>query len=124
LSTSGGQLYHRIDIGLDTLPYNGHTTSLDPFWMGVPVITLPGQTVVGRAGVSQLMNLRLPELIAEAPDQFVSIAVELANNLSRLRKLRATLRDRMQNSPLMESPRFTRNIEAAYRDMWRRWCDR
>ena len=52
------ELYHRIDVGLDTFPYNGHTTSLDSYWMGVPVVTLVGQTVVGRAGLSQLTNLR------------------------------------------------------------------
>ena len=57
--------YHGIDIGLDTVPYNGHTTSLDSFWMGVPVVTLVWPTVVGRAGLSQLMNLGLPELIAD-----------------------------------------------------------
>jgi len=114
--------YHGIDIGLDTVPYNGHTTSLDAFWMGVPVVTLVGTTVVGRAGLSQLMNLGLPELIAAGPEQYVRIAAELARNLPRLSELRATLRGRMQASPLMDAPRFARNIEAAYRQMWRRWC--
>ncbi len=116
------ELYHRIDIGLDTIPYNGHTTSLDSFWMGVPVITIVGQTVVGRAGLSQLRNLGLPELIAESPEQYVRIAARLANDLPCLASLRATLRERMQNSPLMDAPRFTRSVEAAYRKMWRRWC--
>jgi predicted O-linked N-acetylglucosamine transferase (SPINDLY family) len=116
------ELYHRIDIGLDTFPYNGHTTSLDSFWMGVPVVTIVGQTVVGRAGLSQLRNLGLPELIAQTPEQFVSIAVALAGDLPRLSALRATLRDRMQQSRLMDAPRFARNIEAAYRTIWQRWC--
>jgi predicted O-linked N-acetylglucosamine transferase (SPINDLY family) len=116
------ELYHHIDIGLDTFPYNGQTTSLDAFWLGVPVITIVGQTAVGRAGLSLLRNLGLPELVAETPEQFVSIAVELSNDLPRLRNLRATLRDRLQNSPLMNAPRFARNVEAAYRDMWQRWC--
>ena len=116
------KLYHHIDVGLDTFPYNGHTTSLDSFWMGVPVITLVGQTVVGRAGVSQLSNLGLRELIAETPEQFVSIAAALAGDLPRLSELRAGLRERMQSSPLMDAPRFARNIEAAYRSMWQRWC--
>jgi predicted O-linked N-acetylglucosamine transferase (SPINDLY family) len=61
-------LYHHIDVVLDTFPYNGHTTSLDSLWMRVPVITLVGQTAVGRAGLSQLTNLGLPELIAGAPE--------------------------------------------------------
>ncbi len=114
--------YHGIDIGLDTVPYNGHTTSLDSLWMGVPVVTLVGPTVVGRAGLSQLTNLGLPELIASSPEQFVRITAELAKDLSRLSALRATLRDRMRASPLMNAPRFARNIETAYREMWRRWC--
>src|SRR5205085_11002513 len=68
------QLYHHIDLCLDTLPYNGHTTSLDAYWMGVPVITLAGQTIAGRAGASQLTNLGLPDLIAHTPDKFIRIA--------------------------------------------------
>jgi len=116
------ELYRRIDLGLDTFPYNGHTTSLDSFWMGVPVITLVGQTVVGRAGLSQLTNLGLPELIARTPEQYVRIAAALAQDLPRLAELRRTLRARMQASPLMDAPRFARNIEAAYRQMWRNWC--
>jgi protein O-GlcNAc transferase len=112
-------LYHHIDICLDTLPYNGHTTSLDAYWMGVPVVTLAGQTVVSRAGLSQLTNLGLPELAATTPDQFVQIATALANDLPRLANLRATLRDRMKSSPLMNAPLFARNIESAYRTAWR-----
>ena len=116
------ELYHRIDIGLDTFPYNGHTTSLDSFWMGVPVITRVGETVVSRAGLCQLMNLGLPELIAYTPEQYVQIAADLARDLPRLAHLRSTLRPRMQHSPLMDAPRFARNIETAYRQMWRKYC--
>jgi protein O-GlcNAc transferase len=115
-------LFQRVDISLDTLPYNGHTTSLDSLWMGVPVVTLAGQTVVGRAGVSQLNNLHLRTLIARTPDEYVAIASTLAADLPALRALRLALRQRMQRSPLMDSPRFARNIESAYREMWRRWC--
>jgi predicted O-linked N-acetylglucosamine transferase (SPINDLY family) len=115
------ELYHRIDVGMDTFPYNGHTTSLDSYWMGVPVITLVGKTVVGRAGLSQLTNLGLPELIAQTPEQYVQIATDLAGDLPRLAELRRTLRGRMQASPLMDAPRFARNVEAAYRQMWRNW---
>ena len=116
------ELYHQIDIALDTLPYNGHTTSLDSLWMGVPVVTMVGQTVVGRAGVSQLSNLGMTELVAKSPEEFVKIAVELASDLQRLSALRSSLRGRMERSPLMDAPRFARNIEAAYRTMWQRWC--
>jgi len=115
------ELYHRVDLGLDSFPYNGHTTSLDSFWMGVPVVTLVGQTPVSRAGWCQLSNLGLPELAGQTTEQFVQIAVNLANDLPRLQQLRSTLRQRMEASPLMDAPRFARNIEAAYRQMWRKW---
>jgi predicted O-linked N-acetylglucosamine transferase (SPINDLY family) len=117
------KLYRRIDLGLDPLPYNGHTTSLDPFWMGVPTLTLIGKTVVGRAGWSQLCNLGLKELAAETPEQLVAIAFRVADDLPGLHELRGTLRRRMLQSPLMDAPRFARNIEQAYRQMWRRWCE-
>jgi protein O-GlcNAc transferase len=116
------ELFHQIDVGLDTLPYNGHTTSLDSYWMGVPVVTLAGQTVVGRAGVCQLTNLGLTELIAWSPEAWVHTILELARDLPRLSMLRATLRERMRKSPLMDGPRFARHVEAAYRNMWQRWC--
>jgi predicted O-linked N-acetylglucosamine transferase (SPINDLY family) len=114
--------FHRIDIALDTFPYNGHTTSLDSLWMGVPIVTLVGQTIVGRAGLTQLINLGCPELSAAAPEQYVQIAADLAADRSRLAELRASLRPRLENSPLMDADRFARNIEAAYRAMWRSWC--
>ena len=105
--------YHRIDIGLDTFPYNSHTTSLDALWMGVPVVTLVGKTVVGRAGLSQLSNLGLAELAAHDPAEFVRITTDLAANLPKLADLRANLRPRMEQSPLMDAKAFARGIEAA-----------
>ena len=115
-------IYERIDVALDPFPYGGGTTTCDALWMGVPVVSLAGQTAVGRGGLSILSNVGLPELVAADAEQYVRIAVELAHDLSRLSELRATLRDRMQASPLMDAPRFARNVEAAYREMWRRWC--
>jgi protein O-GlcNAc transferase len=117
-------LYHRIDIGLDTFPYNGHTTSLDSLWMGVPVITLVGQTAVGRAGLSQLTNLGLTELAARTPEEFVERAVALAGDLPHLQALRTGLRARMKQSPLMDAAGYSQSIEQAYRIMWGRWCAR
>ncbi len=114
--------YNRIDLGLDLLPYNGHTTSLDAFWMGVPTITLIGKTVVGRAGWSQLCNLDLRELAARTPEEYVALAVQLAGDLPRLQEMRATLRGRMRASPLMDASRFAHHMEQAYRQMWRTWC--
>ncbi len=116
-------LFNRIDISLDTFPYNGHTTSLDSLWMGVPVVTLVGHTCVGRAGLSQVSNLNLPELAARTPEQFVAVATELARDLPRLTELRSGLRQRMTSSPLMDAPRFARDVESAYRRLWQKWCE-
>jgi predicted O-linked N-acetylglucosamine transferase (SPINDLY family) len=116
------ELHHLIDIALDTFPYTGQTTSLDAFWMGVPVINLVGTTAPARAGLSLLSNLGLPELAAQTAEEFVSIAVALATDLPRLARLRETLRPRLEASPLMDPSRFARGVEEAYREMWRRWC--
>ena len=118
------ELYHGVDIALDPFPYNGHTTSLDALWMGVPVVSLAGERAVARAGLSQLNNLGLPELVAHNEEEYVKIAVQLANDFPRLAELRATLRSRMEASALMDAPRFARQIETAYRTMWRDWCEK
>jgi predicted O-linked N-acetylglucosamine transferase (SPINDLY family) len=116
------QLYNHLDIVLDPFPYNGHSTSLDALWMGVPVVTLAGNIAVARAGLSILRNLDLPELIANSDQEYISIASALARDQSRLAELRKTLRPRMEASVLMNAPHFARQIEAAYRSMWRQWC--
>jgi protein O-GlcNAc transferase len=116
-------LYHRIDVALDPVPCNGHTTTLDALWMGVPTLSLVANRVVGRAGLSQLSNLGLQDLAAETPDEFVALAGQFTGDLSRLQDLRSTLRQRMLNSPLMDGKRFARGVEEAYRQMWRRWCE-
>jgi protein O-GlcNAc transferase len=97
-------------------------TPLDAFWMGVPTVTLLGQTMVGRAGWSLLCNLGLQDLAAETPGQYIVLAARLAADLPRLHELRGTLRQRMQQSPLMGGQRFARHVEQAYRQIWRRWC--
>ncbi len=116
------RLHHGIDIALDTFPYAGGTTTCDALWMGVPVASVAGKTAVGRAGMSILSNVGLPELVADSEEGYVRIAHNLANDLPRLSKLRSTLRRRMERSPLMDAPRHARDIEAAYGEMWRRWC--
>jgi protein O-GlcNAc transferase len=116
--------YQRIDVGLDSFPYGGGITTCDAMWMGVPVISLSGETPVGRGGRSILNNVGLGDLVAYSPDQYVDLAVALAGDVSRLGQLRRTLRERMRGSALMDGPRFARNVEGAYRDAWRRWCAR
>jgi protein O-GlcNAc transferase len=115
-------LYRRIDLGLDSVPYAGHTTSLDAFWMGVPVLTLVGPTVVGRAGLSMAMNLGLRELVTRTAADYVATAQSLAEDVERLAELRRGLRARMQASPLMDAQRFATSLEAAYRAAWRILC--
>jgi predicted O-linked N-acetylglucosamine transferase (SPINDLY family) len=116
--------YHDIDIGLDTFPYNGHTTSLDSLWMGVPIVTRVGRTCVGRGGLSQLHHLDLLELAAETDEGFVDAVVALGNDLERLAALRQSLRARLERSPLMDGHRFARSVEHVYRQAWRDHCAR
>jgi protein O-GlcNAc transferase len=116
------RFYHDVDLTLDTLPYNGHTTSLDALWMGVPIVTRLGDTCVGRAGLSQLFHLDLLDLVADSDAAFAAIVAALAADLDRLRALRRSLRETMQASPLMDAARFARCIERAYRSAWRAHC--
>jgi predicted O-linked N-acetylglucosamine transferase (SPINDLY family) len=116
------EAYRGIDIGLDTIPYNGHTTSLDSFWMGVPVVTRIDNTAVGRAGLSQLSNLGMTELAAATDDEFAKIATSLAGNTGQLSELRAGLRKRMELSPLMDPKAFAGSMESAYLGMWKTYC--
>jgi len=116
------QLHEQVDIALDTFPFNGHTTVCEALWMGVPVVVMAGETYVSRFGGSALVNLELAELIATSPAGYIDAAVKLAGDLDRLQTLRAGLRGRMLASPLLDAAGFTRNLEAAYRQMWTRWC--
>jgi predicted O-linked N-acetylglucosamine transferase (SPINDLY family) len=112
------ELYHRIDISLDTLPYNGHATTLDSLWMGVPVVSLIGQLPVGRGGLSILSTAGFPELATSSADDYVRTAVNLANDQDRLLELRKTLRCRLLASPLMQGARYTLNLENIFQSAW------
>jgi predicted O-linked N-acetylglucosamine transferase (SPINDLY family) len=116
------QQYHEIDICLDTFPYAGGTTTCDAAWMGVPTVSVRGRTAVGRGSFSVMSNIGAEELVARTPEEYVNLAVDLANDLPRLGAFRSTLRPRMEASPLMNGPRFAANVEAAYRRMWHDWC--
>jgi predicted O-linked N-acetylglucosamine transferase (SPINDLY family) len=112
------QTYHRIDVALDPFPYGGGITTLDGLWMGVPLISLSGQTAVGRGGRSILSNIGLPELVAKTPQEYA----ELARDFGRWIQLRPDLRQRMQASPLLDPKRLARDVEGAFREMWKTWC--
>ena len=114
--------YNRIDIVLDTLPFCGGHTTAEALWMGVPVVTRIGDTMVGRYSYSHLSRLGAPELIARDDDAFVDIAVALADDLPRLRRYRREFRDIIRTSPLFSVDAHVAELEQAYRLMWRRWC--
>ena len=116
------KLHQKIDIALDPFPFNGGTTTCETLWLGVPVITLTGQTFVSRVGYMLLKTLGLEDLAAPDKDSYVEIAVALASDLERLAALRKELRDRFNASPLRDEAEFTRDIESAFQQMWRTWC--
>lgn len=110
--------YGRVDVGLDTYPYHGTTTTCEALYMGVPVVTLAGKRHVSRVGVSLLNNVGLPELVAKSDEEFVWIAATVAGDFAKLRDLRRSLRGKMEASPLMDAPGFVRDVEAAYLRAW------
>ncbi|MEK7324134.1 MAG: hypothetical protein AAB217_02615, partial [Chloroflexota bacterium] len=111
-----------VDILLDSFPHNGGTMLIDALWMGVPALTLASRPPVGRIGASMMINLGLPEWVAESEDEYISKACAFSANPQALAGLRLGMRERMQNSPLMDGVGFARAVEAAYREMWKRWC--
>lgn len=114
-------LYNRADIGLDTFPFTGGTTTCDAAWMGVPVVTLPADRPFASSGATILANLDLHELIATTAEGYVSAAVALAANVERLAQLRSGLRDRMRASPLGDAAGFARDFEGALAAIWARY---
>jgi predicted O-linked N-acetylglucosamine transferase (SPINDLY family) len=113
-------LYRRSDVVLDTFPYNGHTTTCDALWMGLPVITLAGQTHASRAGLSVSSKVGLEHFVSDHPERYAECAVEAATDRDALREIRATMRQRLIDRGLTDGARLAREIEDAYRDMWRR----
>ena len=116
-------VYNRIDIALDPHPYTGGLTTCEALWMGVPVVTLPGETFAGRHAATHLTNAGMPEWIAQDEQDYIDIAVKWANDLDALAELRAGMREHVSKTPLVDGPRFAKNLEIALRHMWSEWCD-
>lgn len=113
---------HSGDVALDPFPYNGGVTTCDTLWMGVPVVTLAGDSYWSRQGAAILSLIGHPELVAQTPDQYVELAVGLARDRQRAAALRGTLRERMRVSRVMDCADFCRELGKAYRSMWAEWC--
>lgn len=116
------EAYGEIDIALDTVPYNGTTTTCEALWMGVPVITLTGDRHAGRVGSALLQHVGLGELAAKSSGEFVAKAMQLATDPALLAQLRTTMRERLQESPLMDGKAMGRNLGGAIRSMWATYC--
>ena len=114
--------YNEVDIAVDTYPYNSITTAFEALWMGVPLVTRAGPTQISRFAASTLTHVGLDDLIVTTEADYVERAISLARDVDRLRDLRRALRARMDASSLCDSHRLARGVEAAYRDMWTRWC--
>ncbi|MEP7156971.1 MAG: hypothetical protein ABI905_14425, partial [Betaproteobacteria bacterium] len=109
--------FNAVDIALDTVPYNGGTTTCDALWMGTPVIGMAGDTSVSRSAISILAHAGLNELIAKDAADYIAIHQRLVDDPSQLNHYLATLRDKFSQSPMMDAPRFTRGLEQAFQQM-------
>ncbi|MEE8428606.1 MAG: tetratricopeptide repeat protein [Gammaproteobacteria bacterium] len=118
------QAYNRVDIALDSFPYNGTTTSCEALWMGVPVVTLAGRVHAARVGCSILSHGGFSDWIAADVESYIEKAVGLAKDKEQLIRLRETLRERLAASSLCDAAGFVRDLEKAYRKMWSAWWTR
>jgi predicted O-linked N-acetylglucosamine transferase (SPINDLY family) len=115
-------LYGRVDVALDTFPYNGTTTTCESLWMGVPVVTLAGSMHCARVGASLLNCVGLQDLVASSPEQWMEIARRLAMDRARLGAMRAGLRKRMERSALVDASGYTLAVEAKFLKMRERFA--
>ena len=116
-------LYNQVDVALDPFPFSGSATTCDALWMGVPVITYPGETFASRHGLSHLSNVGLTETIVGSPEAYIDLAVSLAGDLPRLAAIRAGLRDRVARSPLCDGKQFARDFMDLLRRAWEAFCE-
>jgi protein O-GlcNAc transferase len=115
--------YGQIDLALDPFPFSGGATTCEALWMGVPVVTCPGETFASRHSLSYLSTVGLTETIAGSLDEYVDLAVALANDRPRLAAIRSGLREQMAASALCDGTRFAANLMALLRQVWQRWTD-
>jgi len=109
------------DLFLDTLPYNAHTTTLDALWARLPVLTCMGESFASRAAASALNAIELPELITTSQEKYEAMAIELATNPEKLKAVKEKLDRNRLTTALFDTPRFTKHIEAGYKQMYERY---
>ena len=112
--------YRVADLFLDTHPYNAGTTASDALKMGLPMVTYLGQSYQARMGASIVNALNLPELITNTPEEYESLAIELATNPDKLKAIKDKLASNLSTAPLFDTKLFTKNIEAAYTTIFER----
>ena len=112
--------YRVADLFLDTHPYNAGTTASDALKMGLPMLTMIGQSYQARMGASILTSINLPELITNTPEEYEALAIELATNPDKLNAIKDKLKSNLSTAPLFDTKRFTKNIESAYTQMYER----
>lgn len=115
-------LHHHIDVCLDTIPYNGGTTTVHAIWMGVPTLTLAGPTPASRQGAAMLGQLDVDGFIATSPEDFVAKGRYWAENLAALAAVREQLRSRWERSAARDPDVIVASLDQAFRHMWKRWC--
>ncbi|MDD2850966.1 MAG: glycosyltransferase [Desulfuromonadaceae bacterium] len=115
--------YNQVDIALDTFPYHGTTTTCEALSMGVPVVTMVGEHHAARVGVSLLTSIGRKELIAETAEEYVKIAIDLANEPDRLNSLHYSLPDELMSSRLTDEKGFTASLEVKYMEIYQNLCD-
>ncbi len=102
--------YNDIDIALDPFPYSGGLTTCEAMWMGVPVLTKPGETFAARHAATHVTNVGLTDWVVNSEEEYIAKAVNWSKNLGQLTKLRAGLREKVLNSPLCDHERFAQNF--------------
>jgi len=116
------QQHYAVDVCLDSFPYGGLTTALQSLWMGVPTLTLAGETVPGRSGATAMSHAGLEFFVAADEQDFVRRGMALANDIPVLAELRATMRERCLASPMFQPDVIAHSVSRALRTMWERWC--
>ena len=115
--------YRSADLFLDTFPYNAGTTASDALRMGLPLLTINGNSFNSREASNIVNAVNLPEMITSSQEEYESLAIELANNPKKFRIIKEKLADNLPSAPLFDTPRFTKNLESAYKIMHERYHD-